>query len=55
MKKKPPKKTRIMTYLEPDTWKATRRLAFEREVPIYQVIESALKKCIPEKYWPEKD
>ena len=42
---------RFSTYLTPHTIRALRLFAFERETPIYSVIEAALKKCIPARYF----
>lgn len=42
------------TYITPETKKALKRFALEKNVPAYRVIQDALKKCIPEKYWTDK-
>ncbi len=55
MTKKPPPKRRVSTYLTPHTIRALRLFAFERETPIYAVIEAALKKCIPDRYFEGKE
>ncbi len=39
------------TYFAKDTLMALSRFAVEKQSPIYSVIEAALKKCIPKKYW----
>lgn len=45
------KKQKYTTYFAKDTLMALKRFAVEKQIPIYAVIEAALKKCIPEKYW----
>lgn len=39
------------TYLTATTAKAVRRFAVEREYRVCHVIEAALKKCLPKKYF----
>ena len=45
------KRQRYTTYFDRDTLMALRRFSTEKRLPIYSVIEAALKKCIPKKYW----
>ena len=51
MTRKPPPKRRVSTYLTPQTIRALRLFAFEKERPLCAVIEAALKKCIPARYF----
>jgi hypothetical protein len=51
MTKKPTSKRRVSTYLTPHTIQALRLFAFEKDTPICAVIEAALKKCIPARYF----
>ena len=55
MTKKPPPKRRVSTYLTPQTIRALRLFAFEKERPLCAVIEAALKKCIPDRYFEGKE
>lgn len=42
---------KFATYLTPQAAKALRRFAVDQGYPVYQVVEAALKKCIPKKYF----
>ncbi|MGI5927013.1 MAG: hypothetical protein ACOX8A_07520 [Thermacetogeniaceae bacterium] len=55
MTKKPTSKRRVSTYLTPQTIRALRLFAFEKERPLCAVIEAALKKCIPDRYFEGKE
>ena len=48
MEKKP---RRFTTYLFDDTRKALKRFAVEKELSEYEVIEAALRKCVPGKFF----
>jgi hypothetical protein len=45
------KKIKYTTYLTREAVKALKRFAVEKEINDYEVIEAALRRAIPEKYW----
>jgi hypothetical protein len=44
-------KVKYTTYLTREAVKALKRIAVEKEINDYEVIEAALRRAIPEKYW----
>jgi hypothetical protein len=46
-------KLKYSTYIHKDVVEAIRNLAHAKKVSAGYVIEAAIKKCIPEKYFPE--
>jgi hypothetical protein len=46
-------KIKVTTYCDPKLWKAVKRFATEKEVPVTLVVEQLIKKQIPAKYFEE--
>ena len=44
-------KKKITTYVTIEVWAAVKQLAHEKDVPIATVIEQALRRQIPDKYF----
>lgn len=44
-------KLKVTTYIDPEVWKAAKRLAVEKNVPVAKVVEQALSRAIPDKYF----
>lgn len=45
------KRKKYSTYLTAEAKQAVKNFAHDKKVAANRVIEAALKKCIPEKYW----
>ncbi len=51
MKSQAERPVKFATYLTPRVVKALRRFSVDQGYCIYQVVEAALKKCLPQKYY----
>ncbi len=54
MQKNEVDRVKYSTYISIDILRAVKNLAHTKGVTANQVVEAALRKCLPEKYYPEK-